>query len=637
MSRFIFLLPLLSWLILYAAPEGAPAADRPNVLWITCEDMSPNLGCFGDTYAVTPNIDRFASEGVRYTNAFAPIGVCAPSRSTLILGMYACSVGTHHMRCQGTLPEGVKCFSQHLRAAGYYCTNNVKTDYNFPVPEGAWDESSAKAHFRNRPAGRPFFAVFNFTSTHESQVRLPEAQYQKRVAKFTEKERHDPAKAAIPPYLPDTPEVRRDLARYADNITFMDKEVAGILKQLADDGLADETIVFFFSDHGAGLPRSKRWLYDSSLRVPLIIRFPEKYASLAPGKPGTTTDRLVSFVDFGPTVLSLCGVKAPAHMQGTAFLGEQSGAEREHIFGFRDRMDERIDMIRCVRDKRYKYIRNYLPHLPYFQHQHIGYMYEMPTMKAWQRLADAKQLAGPAATWMAMEKPAEELYDTAADPHEIHNLARSPERRDTLNRLRVAMSAWQAEIVDLGFLPEADLRARFAKSSEYDDAREEPRNYPRDKIAAAANLASDPAAPPGTLDKLLSLAKDGDGAVRYWAAIGVANQALQVDGPRTPDGPRVAKDIEAALTGLLKDAAPWVQVAAADSLCRLSRYEAAVPVLQSALSDANPWVRLQAINVLDRIDEKARPAEEAIVAALEDENEYVVRVARHAVEGFDAK
>jgi hypothetical protein len=327
----------------------------------------------------------------------------------------------------------------------------------------------------------------------------------------------------------------------------------------------------------------------------------------------------------------------PAHMQGTAFLGGQAGREREYVFGFRDRMDERIDMIRAVRDKRYKYIRNYLPHLPYFHHQHISYMYEMPTMKAWQRLADAKQLSGPAATFMALEKPAEELYDTAADPHEVNNLAGSPEHRETLKRLRAAMSQWQAEIVDLGFLPEADLRARFAKSSEYDDAREEPGNYPREKIAAAANLASDPAAPPGALDKLLSLTKDGDPAVRYWAAIGLATELLRAEGPRAAAGPPGPKAVSVALADLLKDPAPWVQVAAADSFCRLSRYEAAVPVLNAAMSDKNPWVRLQAINVLDRIDEHARPAEEAIVAALKDENEYVVRVAKHAVEVFDAK
>src|SRR4051812_14590178 len=287
-----------------AARAGAVAARRPNILWITCEDISPNLGCYGDTYAVTPNLDRLAAQGVRYTAAFAPIGVCAPSRSSLITGMYAPSLGSQHMRCQAKLPPEIECFPEYLRRAGYYCTNNVKTDYNFKH-KGTWDESSNKAHWRNRGKGQPFFSVFNFVTSHESQIRLAEPAYRKRTADFTPRERHDPARAPIPPYHPDTPEVRQDWARYYDMITFMDKQIGEILRQLDEDGLADDTIVFYFSDHGAGMPRSKRWLYDSSTRVPLIVRFPGRLAAQAPGSPGTATDRLVSFVDFGPTVLSL--------------------------------------------------------------------------------------------------------------------------------------------------------------------------------------------------------------------------------------------------------------------------------------------------------------------------------------------
>ncbi|HEX7899837.1 MAG TPA: sulfatase, partial [Planctomycetota bacterium] len=262
-------------LFLFLALSGveglAPSADeRPNILWITCEDISPNLGCYGDAYAVTPHIDALAKEGVRYTKAFAPIGVCAPSRSTLILGVMAPSVGSQLMRCKATLPGAVRCFPSYLD--GYYRTNNVKTDYNFEAPKGTWDESSAKAHWRNRKPGQPFFSVFNFTSCHESQIRQPEASYRKRMEGI---EPHDPAKAPIPPYHPDTPETRRDWARYADMITFMDREVGKVLRELEEDGLAKNTIVFYFSDHGAGMPRSKRWLYDSSLRVPMIVRFPD--------------------------------------------------------------------------------------------------------------------------------------------------------------------------------------------------------------------------------------------------------------------------------------------------------------------------------------------------------------------------
>ncbi|HEY8503259.1 MAG TPA: sulfatase-like hydrolase/transferase, partial [Gemmataceae bacterium] len=557
----------------------------------------------------------------RYTYAFAPIGVCAPARSCLITGMYPPSIGTHHMRCQGTLPDQVRCFPEYLRRAGYYCTNNVKTDYNFRAPKGSWDESSNKAHWRNRQDGQPFFSVFNFTTCHESQIRLPEGKYQKRVADFSPAEKHDPAKAPIPPYHPDTPEVRRDWARYADMITFMDRQVGEVLEQLEADGLADDTIVFYFSDHGAGMPRSKRWLYDSSTRVPLVVRFPKKWEKYAPGLPGTTTDRLVSFVDFGPTVLSLAGVKVPEHMQGEPFLGGQATKPREYVYGFRDRMDERYDMLRSVRDKRYKYIRNYHPELPWFHHQYISYMYEMPTMRVWQRLADEGKLEGQRVVFMAKAKPAEELYDCEKDPWEINNLAGSAEHREILERMRTAHRKWQEEVIDLGLLPEADLRTRFGKAPEYTAVRRNPERYPLGKIAAAADLAN--ARDPKNLDRLLGLLGDDDPAVRYWAAVGVGSLGEEAAG--------AAGKLDKALA----DDAAIVRVAAADALCRIGQHAKAVPVLVEVMSDANEWARLAAINVLDRLDDKARQAAPAIRKARKDPNNYVVRVAEHAVQALE--
>jgi uncharacterized sulfatase len=608
-----------------AEPGAATTAARPNVLWITCEDISPNLGCYGDTYAVTPNLDRLATEGVRYTAAFAPIGVCAPSRSSLITGMFAPSLGTQHMRCEGTLPDSVKAFPQYLRQAGYYCTNNVKTDYNFKHDKAAWDESSAKAHWRNRKKDQPFFAVFNFTTSHESQIRLAEAAYRKRTADFTPEERHDPARAPIPPYHPDTPEVRRDWARYADMITYMDKQAGAVLRELEEDGLDGETIVFYFSDHGAGMPRSKRWLYDSSTRVPLIVRFPRRLAEQAPGRPGTATDRLVSFVDLAPTVLGLAGVDVPPHMQGTPFLGPRTGTPRTFVYGFRDRMDERYDLIRSVRDKNYKYIRNYMPQLPWFGDQHISYMYEMPTMTAWQGLADRGALSGAPAVFMAREKPAEELYDVEADPFEVRNLAAMPEHRATLGRLRRAHREWQEAIIDLGLLPEADLRTRFGREAPYAAVRRDPSLYPLARIAAAADLAN--RRDPAEVTRLIGLLDDPDAAVRYWGASGLGALA----GERRPAPPEAAV---AAASRALEDRAPWVRVAAADALCRLGQPEKALPVLLASMKEPNEWVRLQAINVLDRLDESARPAVAAFKTALGDSNQYVVRVAEHALEAF---
>jgi uncharacterized sulfatase len=621
-------LPVLTGILVGLLTPTARAADtlaRPNILWITCEDISPNLGCYGDPYAVTPNLDRLASQGVRYTHAFAPIGVCAPSRSCLITGMYPPSIGTHHMRCSGNLPEVVKCFTEYLRQAGYYCSNNVKTDYNFQPPRTAWDESSNKAHWRRRKAGQPFFSVFNFTSCHESQIRMPEKAYAERTAQFTARERHDPAKATIPPYHPDTPEVRKDWARYADMITFMDKQAGDILQQLETDGLAEDTIVFFFSDHGAGMPRSKRWLYDSSLRVPFIVRFPKKYEQLAPGKPGTATDRLVSFVDFAPTVLSLAGVQIPTHLQGKAFLGSQAAEPRQYVFGFRDRMDERYDMLRAVRDRRYKYIRNYMPHLPYFHHQHISYMYEMPTMQVWQRLADAGKLNRPQAVFMAMTKPMEELYDTEADPHEVTNLASSAEHQEILQRLRTVHRQWMKDILDLGLLPEADLRTRFGGQPEYEAVRRDSKAYPFDRIAIVADLANrmDPAVQP----TLVELLKDADPAVRYWAAVGIGALVEATRGGKPPED---FAETPKALT----DASSTVRVAAADALCRRGNYDTTLPVLRQGLQDKNEWVRLAAANVLDRINGHARPALAEIEQARKDSNQYVVRVAEHTLKSL---
>jgi len=433
-----------------AISANMAAAERPNVLWISIEDTSPDLGCYGDKYAVTPNLDRLASQGCRYTNCFTHAGVCAPSRSGIITGMYPTSMGTQFMRCRGVPPTGVKCFTEYLRSAGYYCTNDNKTDYNFEPPLTAWDDSRRGAHWRNRPTkDTPFFAVINLTQSHESQVRLPEAELEARRKTLAPSELHDPAKAPVPPFYPDTPVVRRDLANLYDNVTFVDKMIGEILKDLEDDGLADKTIVFFWGDHGRGLPRCKRWIYDSGTHTPLIVRWPGKL------QPGSVNDELVAFIDFAPTLLNLAGVAIPQYMQGRAFLGENLKQPRTYVYAARDRMDEALDIIRGVRDKRYHYIRNYRPDLPYAQH--IAYMDEMPTMKEWRRLAAAGELKGPPAIFFQPTKPVEELYDTENDPYEVKNLAGDPAYAKKLAELRYAHEKWREETGDVGLIPEAEL------------------------------------------------------------------------------------------------------------------------------------------------------------------------------------
>jgi len=428
----------------------AAAAERPNILWISIEDTSPKLGCYGDQYAVTPNLDKLAGEGCRYTRTFSHSGVCAPTRSGIITGMYPTSMGTQFMRCKGVPPAYVKCFTEYLRGAGYYCTNNSKTDYNFDPPVTAWDESRGGVTWRNRPTKEtPFFCVINLTQSHESQVRLPEAQLEERRKTLAANQLHDPAKAPLPAYYPDTPRIRRDMANLYDNVTFVDNLIGKILKDLADDGLADNTIVIFFGDHGDGMPRSKRWIYDSGTHVPLIVRWPGKL------KPGSVNDELVAFIDLAPTMLNLAGVEIPKHLQGRAFLGEKLSPQREYVYAARDRMDDAHDIIRSVRDKRYHYIRNYRPDLPYAQR--IAYMDEMPTMQEWRRLAAAGELKGPPAIFFQPTKPVEELYDTDSDTYEVKNLAGDERYAAILARLRTAHEKWRVDTSDVGLIPEAEL------------------------------------------------------------------------------------------------------------------------------------------------------------------------------------
>lgn len=574
-----------------AAEQSAAdvSEDSPNILWITCEDITTNLGCYGDAYAVTPNLDRLAAEGLLYRNAFATAPVCAPARSCLITGVYATSLGTQHLRSRVKLPEKVKCFSEYLRHAGYYCSNNYKEDYNF-VAKTAWDDSSKMAHWRHRKRGQAFFSVFNIVTTHQSQIDGPDERFfAKYTSNLKHEERHNPSKALLPPYYPDTPIVRKTWARYYDLITLMDREVGRLLRELEEDGLAENTIVFFFSDHGLGLPRFKRTLYDSGLHVPLIVRFPAKYRGLAPVGVGKEVDELVSFVDFAPTVLSLAGMPVPGHMQGQAFLGDKAGKPRQYVFGASSRVDEAYELSRSVRDKRYEYIRNYMPQLPYAQLS--AWPDQAALMKELRRLAAEGNLDAPRALFMRQTKPLEELYDTQADPHEIRNMVDSPRHRHILERLRRVHRKWMIDTHDLGLLPEAEMHIRAGSKTPYEIARQ-PGKYQQERILAAAELVQKR---PESLPKLMALLEDSDSAVRYWAAV-----ALSVLGPEA------APDAE-ALRKALSDASPNVRFEVAGALCKLDRQEDALPVLVKGLEDERPWVILHAARVLQSVGKRASP------------------------------
>lgn len=582
-----------------SAAEGQPSPaliGRPNVVWITAEDISPDLGCYGDAYAATPNIDRLSREGVRYTHAFATAPVCSPARSCLITGLYATSLGTQHLRSLFPIPDGFHGYPAYLRTAGYYCTNNEKTDYNTAneraIIAASWDESSGRAHWRNRPAGQPFFSVFNLMVSHQSRASVwPFEQFEAMISKVLKPaERHDPNRAPVPPFYPDTPTVRRTLARYYDCVTAMDKEVGRILDELASDGLAEDTIVFFYGDNGRGLPRGKRTLYDTGLHEPLIIRFPKKYQFLAPAAPGQTTDRLVSFVDFAPTVLSLTGLGPPPHMQGAAFLGPHASRPREVVFGARDRVDEAYDLARSVRDRRYLYIRNYAPHLSWNQPE--GFSDNAPMRREITRLAAAGQLNAAQLTYAGPSKPLEELYDTVADSHQVHNLAGSPEHRETLERMRSTHRRWVLETRDLGFLPEAEVWQRGTGGTPWQLAQDA-ESYPLPRLLAAADLVGggSECVPPQ-----IQLLQDRDAGVRYWAAVGLHAAGREM---------APAKD---ALRRALADPSPSVQVAAASALASLGDVDAALPILTKHLQSEQLDVALQAARTLQLLGEPARPA-----------------------------
>ncbi len=590
----------------YAAEHPRPqSAAHPNILWLTAEDLGLNLGCYGDTYARTPNLDGFAQAGVRYTHAFATAPVCSPARSCLITGMYATSLGTQRLRSQFPVPGHIRGFTALLRQAGYYCSNNVKTDYNLQNERAfiadAWDDSSAGAHWRKRPAGKPFFAVFNCMTTHQSRTSVwPHEQFEKEIgAKLSPDLRHDPAAADLPPYYPDTPEARRTWARYHDCITRMDQEVAELLRQLDSDGLADDTIVFFYGDNGMGMPRGKRLLHDTGLRVPLIIRFPEKWRHLAPAEPGTACDRLVSFVDFAPTVLSLCSVEKPELMQGVAFLGSAAGQPRRFVYGARDRVDEVFDLSRSVRDGRWLYIRNFMPHLSWMPPERFsdGSAFRQEL----KRLAAAGRLGADQLTYAAPRRALEELYDTAADPHQIRNLAASPDHRATLETMRAELKRWLLETRDAGFLTEPQLWQRLGnRLTPFELARDE-ELYPLARLLAAADLVGRPGAWP----RLQPLLADADDGIRYWAALGLS--AAQ----RLPDAAR------AALQERLSDSSPVVQIEIAFALASHGESENSLPVLAGALIGGEADVALHAARALELLGPVARPVLPAMQQVLD--------------------
>lgn len=596
---------LLFFALAMLLPGLAPAADRPNLLWITAEDLSPALGCYGDPDAITPNLDAFAREAVRYTNAFAAAPVCSPSRSTIITGMWAPSLGTSQMRSTFPLPPEVKGFPAYLRESGYFTANNVKTDYNTGdegrLVKESWTEIGPAAHWRNeaRKEGQPFFTVINHMVTHQSRAMVwPYETFRAEIQSKLPKEAvHDPAKVAVPPYYPDTEVVRRELARFHDCVSALDQQVGAILKQLEEDGLADDTIVFFYSDHGSGMPRHKRLLHDTGMRVPLMIRFPKKYKHLAPAAAGGTVDRLVTFVDFAPTMLSLAGVKAPEAMQGLVFLGPETSPEPEFVYGFRDRVDEAFDFSRSVRGKRYLYIRNYLPRLSWAQpsvYSDLGAIQQ----EIFRHAADRASLTKPQAAYAGPGRPAEEFYDVVADPLNLANLLEgelNAEQKSALESHRAAFAKIRGDILDLGVLPESqmvDFIVREQRPLREITLGRTSHRPDLETIWAAADQVGK-----GRREDLLARVHDGDAAVRFWAILAL-RQAFPEDAELLEELYDSMDDIDEAVR---IEAAAWMA-----DVSEKHRAEA-VQVLGRELISDEWWTALRACRAVEELGAKAAP------------------------------
>jgi len=461
-------LALLALLALLGRADASAAPGRPNILWIIAEDFGPHLGCYGTREVWSPNLDRLAAEGVRYTRFFAG-HVCSPSRSSFNTGMYATTIGAHNHRTHNKkpLPEGVKILSDWLRAAGYYTANvrelpapcdfkgTGKTDWNFQYDGQPFDT----ARWEDLKSHQPFYAQVNFSETHRT---------------FRAPKKADPDKVEIPPYYPDHPVTREDWAKYLDAASEVDRKAGLVLKALENDGLADNTVVVFFGDNGQAHVRGKQFCYDSGLLVPLLIRWPKNFPAPKRFQPGTVDDRLLHAIDLAPTMLDLAGAAKPPKMEGRIFLGDRCEPDREYVFGARDRCDMTVMRLRTVRDVRYRYIRNFTPHVPFLAFNE----YKQKQYPVWSLLPQlhAEGKLTPAQAFLCQPvMPEEELYDVVADPHEINNLAKSdnPEHRAALQRLRAVLEKWIQDTNDQGqrletleelinsekrFVPERDWR-----------------------------------------------------------------------------------------------------------------------------------------------------------------------------------
>lgn len=520
--------PLVAVALLLCGPQKYTVAQqRPNVLWITIEDTSPQfLGCYGNQVANTPTIDRLAAEGVRFTNAFSTNTVCSPSRTSLITGVPTWKTGTGNHRSKYPVPEFIKGFPYYLHQAGYYTTNNSKTDYNVANEKAfiqeAWNESSNQAGWWNRTDSQPFFAVFNFNDSHQSRTMTwPYAQYEREIwDKLDAADRTSDDAIDVPPIYRDSPAMRKQLARVYNSLTFTDNKIAMLLQRLQNENLTDSTIIFFFADHGEGIPRGKTNGIDLGYRVPFVIWFPPMYQHLSPWGTGVVSDELVSFEDLAPTLIRICGGEMPDYLEGRALLGPHRDPPPPYLVLSSDRSDNAPDLVRTITDGRFVYSRNYMAYMP--ELRYINYM-EIGDIKQEIRHDLAAGRLSPFQEGLFAPRSPEYLFDTALDPWELNNLAEDGHQGERLKTMRQAMESRLLHERDVLFLPEYEL-ALLAETGEPPyQFRTDQQRYPLDAILRAADLSGRRGA--RAAEQQIRLLADTSSTVRYWAALGLFCQA----------------------------------------------------------------------------------------------------------------
>lgn len=587
------------------AQAAETARPRPNILWLVSEDNNPFIGAYGDEIAHTPNIDALAARGILYRNVYSNAPVCAPTRFTILTGVHSQSAApANHMRANAKVAGILPCYPELLRKAGYYCTNNAKTDYNCDIdPKQVWDDSSKQAHWKNRPDGKPFMAVFNSETTHESRMFV-----------VTEG-RVKPADIRVPAYLPDTPDIRQDYASYYNLMERMDGEIGARLAELEAAGLADDTIVFYYSDNGGVLPRSKRYCTDEGLRCAMVVHLPPKWAHLAPAPAGSVVEAPVTYVDLAPTVLALAGATIPATMQGQPFLGPKAVAQT-YAFGMRNRMDERYDFVRTATDGRYRYIRNYMPFLPLVQNQ--GFSWLMKSYQSWDELHRAGKLT-PIQARAFEPRSYEEFYDLKADPDGIDNRIGDPAHARRIAAMRQALDAEMLGVTDNGFIPEG-APAEGYLAAQVKEA------YPLRRLMVLGQAAA--RRDPRKLVLFRTALGDRNEVVRYWGAMGL----LMLGASARPTAGQLA-------ASMAKDPSPSVRIVAAEALAGLGRSNEVVEVLAALLGSSaiSMPARLQALNALTRLGAAAKPALPALRAAAQVKNEYLPNAANYAIQEIEGR